>query len=70
MNPTIEELKAAMETMREVYPFKDDKTTLSLDRNDRSGHMTQLELITRDCDRNTTIILQREVTFNRGKYAE
>ena len=70
MNPTIEELKAAIEIMREVYPFKDDKTAIELRPDVRNKSLSEVELTTKDYDRNTTIILRREVTYNRGKYAE
>ena len=45
---TVKQFKDALEVMRKIYPFEDDKTFISSDVNRYTEEYSALEIVTRD----------------------
>lgn len=59
--PTITELNNTIEVMRKAYPFKDDKTQITLERDMRSLVCNKVTLYTVDEETNTGVTLERDL---------
>ena len=59
MRRTISDLNKTIEIMRKAYPFKDDKTQITLERDMRSLIFDKVTLYTVDEETNTGVTLER-----------
>lgn len=61
MRRTISDLNKTIEIMRKAYPFKDDKTQITLERDMRSMIRDKVTLYTVDEETNTGVTLERNL---------
>lgn len=58
---SLAQFNKAIEEMRSIYPFEDDKAVLGNLKDMLSDSQRRVEIITRDEDTGITIVMQKEV---------